>query len=213
MTKKHWSKIELLHQSVKNPNIHIKGTHSYYSNAWTDNFEESVVRYLYGDEYSLNHWEPRWKIDQLYIGDYVCIAAEAVIMLGGNNNHRVDWFSLYPFKNNYIESYESRGDTVIGDGVWIGMRAMIMPGIQIGEGAVIAANAIVTKDVEPYTIVAGNPAKIVKKRFDNETIKRLLALNIYEWSDEKINEMKAYLCSSDIDKLEAMANRYKTDIN
>ncbi|KTD20010.1 CatB-related O-acetyltransferase [Legionella israelensis] len=209
MVKKHWSKIEFLHQSVKNPNIHIKGTHSYYSNAWTGNFEESVVRYLYGDEYSLAHWEPRWEIDHLYIGDYVCIAAEAVIMLGGNNNHRVDWFILYPFDDRYAESYDSRGDTVISDGVWIGMRAMIMPGIKIGEGAIIAANAVVTKDVEPYTIVAGSPAKLVKSRFDHETIERLLALKIYDWPEEKINEMKDYLCSSDINKLEAMAHNYK----
>ena len=205
MDTKHWSKVELLHETVKNPNIHIKGTHSYYSNAWTGDFEASVVRYLYGDEYSLNHWQPRWEIDQLYIGDYVCIAAEVVIMLGGNNNHRVDWFTLYPFADKYVDSYESRGDTVIGDGAWIGMRAMIMPGITIGEGAVIAANAVVTKDVEPYTIVAGSPAKAVKKRFSDDTIQRLLALKIYDWPHEKIEQLKNHLCASDIDKLEAAA--------
>ena len=205
MTTKHWSKVELLHQTVKNPNIHIKGTHSYYSNAWTGNFEESVVRYLYGDEYSLANWEPRWEIDQLFIGDYVCIAAEVVIMLGGNNTHRLDWFSLYPFEDKYQESYESRGDTVIGDGVWIGMRAMIMPGIKIGEGAVIAANAVVTKDVEPYSIVAGSPAKCVKKRFVPEVVERIVRLKIYEWPEDKIIAMKDLLCSADIDKLESLA--------
>ena len=68
MNQKHWSKVEYLHQSVKNPNIIIKGTRSYYSDAWSGCFEESVVRYLYGDEYSLTHWQPQWELDKLYIG-------------------------------------------------------------------------------------------------------------------------------------------------
>lgn len=79
---KHWSRVEYLHENVKNPNIHIKGKHSYYSDAWTGSFEETVVRYLYGDEFSLKNWQPQWEIDQLFIGDYVCIAAEVIIMLG-----------------------------------------------------------------------------------------------------------------------------------
>lgn len=94
---KHWSRVEYLHESVRNPNIHIRGTHSYYSDAWSGSFEQSVVRYLYGDEYSLQAWDPLWPIDQLYIGDYVCIGAQAVILMGGNHTHRMDWFSLYPF--------------------------------------------------------------------------------------------------------------------
>ena len=87
---KHWSKVELLHETVRNPNIHVRGTNSYYSNAWTGSFEESVVRYLYGDDYSLKAWEPQWPIDQLRIGDYVAIGAEAVILMGGNHTHRTD---------------------------------------------------------------------------------------------------------------------------
>lgn len=93
---KHWSKVQYLHQVVQNANIHIKGTHSYYSDCWDNGFEQSVVRYLLGDEIS-KQWQPRWEVDQLYIGDYVCIAAEAVILMGGNHNHRTDWFCLYPF--------------------------------------------------------------------------------------------------------------------
>lgn len=76
----------------QNPNIVVKGTKSYYSDAWSGSFEESVVRYHYGDEYSLAHWQPAWPIDRLYIGDYVCIGAESIILMGGNNTHRNDWF-------------------------------------------------------------------------------------------------------------------------
>jgi chloramphenicol O-acetyltransferase type B len=199
---KHWSKIEYLHQSVKNPNIHIKGEHSYYSDAWGGCFEETVVRYLYGDEFSLNHWQPKWEIDKLYIGDYVAIAAEVVILMGGNHNHRTDWFSLYPFADSYVTSYQEKGDTIIQDGVWLGMRAMIMPGVIIGEGAVIAANSTVTKNIAPYAVVAGNPARVIKMRFDENVIARLLKLKIYEWDKETFNKMKPHLCNNDINALE-----------
>lgn len=200
---KHWSKVELLHQTHSNPNIHIKGTHSYYSDAWSGCFEHSVVRYLYGDAYSVQAWQPAWDIDQLYIGDYVCIGAEAIILMGGNHTHRTDWFSLYPFVENIERSYEGKGDTIIGDGAWIGMRAMIMPGIHIGEGAIIASGAIVTKDVAPYTVVAGNPANVVKKRFSDTTIERLLALQVYALPAETFERIKHLLCDADIDALES----------
>lgn len=101
MKNKHWSKTQLLHEVVKNPNIHLKGRHSYYSDCWDGGFEQSVVRYLQGDEQSRD-WQLAWDIDQLYIGDYVCIGAEAVILMGGNHTHRLDWFCLYPFLE-YIE--------------------------------------------------------------------------------------------------------------
>lgn len=211
--EKHWSRVELLHQTVKNPNIHIKGTHSYYSDAWTGSFEETVVRYLYGDEYSLNHWIPQWDIDQLYIGDYVCIAAEAIIMLGGNHNHRPDWFCLYPFPDNCVEAYKGKGDTIIQDGAWLGMRSMIMPGVTIGEGAIIAANTLVTKDVEPYSIVAGSPGRIIRKRFTDEVIRRVLKLKIYDWSEEHFNTLKKYLFSNDIDSLEKAHEQYCNKTN
>ncbi len=198
---KHWSKMEMLHETVTNKNISIKGTHSYYSDAYDDGFERSVVRYLHGDEIS-RQWEPRWEIDKLYIGDYVCIGAEAVILMGGNHTHRYDWFSLYPFMDKIEESYQSKGDTFLGDGCWIGMRAMIMPGVRIGEGAVVAANSVVTKDVPPYTIVGGSPAKSIRLRFPPETVARLLALNIYDWSEAKFTALKDMICDADIDALE-----------
>ena len=198
---KHWSKVEYLHQSVKNPNIIVKGTKSYYSNAYSENFENYVVRYLYGDTYSLSHFKPLWQYDKLYIGNYVCIGAEAVILMGGNNTHRMDWFSCYPFMEKIADAYIAKGETVIGDGVWIGMRAMIMPGIKIGEGAVIASGAVVTKDVAPYSVVGGNPAKVIKNRFSDKIIGELLQLHIYDRSEAEIDQLLPFLCDNDLDAL------------
>lgn len=205
---RHWSKVELLHETVANPNIHIKGQRSYYSNAWTGSFEDSVVRYLYGDPYSLSAWEPQWPIDQLHIGDCVCIGAEAVILLGGNHTHRTDWFSLYPFAEVILDAYQGKGDTVIKDGAWIGMRAMVMPGVTIGEGAVVASGAIVTKDVAPYAIVAGNPAVPIRKRFPDAVVEVLLALDVYGWPEEKFEALRPLLCANDIDALVKAVERY-----
>ncbi|MCC8179922.1 MAG: CatB-related O-acetyltransferase [Planctomycetes bacterium] len=205
MEEKHWSIVEYLHETVKNPNIHVKGSHSYYSPAWSGSFEQSVVRYHYGDEFSLAHWQPAWPIDQLHIGNYVCIGPEAVIIMGGNNTHRADWFSCYPHLDRINESYVGKGDTILGDGCWLGMRCMVMPGVRIGEGAIIAAGAVVTGDVEPYAIVGGNPAKIIKLRFEQSVVARLMALRIYDWPEEKFTQCKPLLCSGDIDALEKAA--------
>lgn len=207
MNKKHWSKYQLLHEVVKNPNIHIKGCHSYYSDCWDDGFENSVVRYLQGDEQSRD-WQLAWDVDQLYIGDYVCIGSEAVILMGGNHTHRMDWFCLYPFLEFIEEAYIGKGDTVIGDGAWIGMRAFIMPGVKIGEGAVIATNSVVVKDVEPYCIVGGNPAKPVKHRFAPEVITELLALKIYDWPEAKFTTLKRVICGSDFQALKQASLEY-----
>ncbi len=196
-----WSKVEYLHKTVKNKNIIIKGTKSYYSNAWSENFEDYVVRYLYGDEHSIKNWKPQWHIDRLYIGNYVCIGAETIILMGGNNTHRNDWFSNYPFMENILDSYRHKGDTVIQDGVWIGMRSMILPGITLGEGCVIAAGSIVTKNIPPYCIVGGNPSKIIKKRFDDDLIEQLLKLKIYDLTEEQIDKILPALCSNDISLL------------
>nr|ELR5133584.1 CatB-related O-acetyltransferase [Providencia rettgeri] len=212
MNKKHWSKYELLHEVVQNPNIHIKGKHSYYSDCWDNGFENSVVRYLQGDEQSRD-WQLAWDVDQLYIGDYVCIGSEAVILMGGNHTHRMDWFCLYPFLEYIEEAYIGKGDTVIGDGAWIGMRAFIMPGVKIGEGAVIASNSVVVKDVEPYSIVGGNPAKPVKHRFAPEVISELLALKIYDWSEAKFSALKRVICGSDFQALKQASIEYDRQLN
>ncbi|MBY6185958.1 CatB-related O-acetyltransferase [Marinobacter hydrocarbonoclasticus] len=208
MTQIHWTRTERLHQSVRNPNIHIKGEHSYYSNAWDRGFESDVVRYLHGDEHTRDR-PARWPVDQLYIGDYVCIGAEAVILMGGNHTHRTDWFALYPFMSTIDAAYQRRGDTHLGNGCWIGMRAMLMPGVVIGEGAVVAAGAIVTRDVPPYTIVAGNPARAVRQRFDTETVQQLLAMRLYDGPPARLNALQPHLCSDDIEALAQAVRKWE----
>lgn len=205
MSEKHWSKTELLHQTVTNPYIIVKGTHSYYSDCWDNGFERSVVRYLHGDAVS-QRWQPLGQVDRLLIGDYVCIAAEAVILMGGNHTHRTDWLSLYPFMESIQAAYQPKGDTRLGDGCWIGMRTMLMPGVTIGEGAVVAAGSIVTADVEPYAIVGGNPARPIRLRFTPETIARLLALHIYDLSAADFTRVQPLLADNDIAAVERAIN-------
>lgn len=191
---KHWCEFEFISKTVKNPNIHIKGNYSYYSAYWDSGFERCVVRYLHDKPAT-----PEKPIDQLYIGNFVCFGAECVIMMGGNQLHRTDWISSFPFDTR---SFVPAGDTIIGDGCWIGSRAMIMQGVTLGEGAVVATGAVVTKDVPPYTIVGGVPAKIIKTRFSPEQIDRLLKLNIYALDEKKLLSLRHLFQSNDIDALE-----------
>ena len=112
MADKHWSITERLHLTVTNPNVNIRGSHSYYSDCWDRGFERCVVRYLHGDAVS-EGWEPLGHVDKLFIGNFVCIAPEVVILMGGNSTHRMDWISLYPFVSCVNEAYQHRGDTFI----------------------------------------------------------------------------------------------------
>lgn len=97
-----------------------------------------------------------------------------------------------------LDAYQKAGDTIIGSDVWIGSEAMIMPGIKIGHGAVIGSRALITKDVNPYEIIGGNPAKPIRKRFSDEEISMLLEMEWWTWPDEKIEEAMLLLCSCDI---------------
>lgn len=142
---------------------------------------------------------------KLTIGKFCSIAWGTTIILGGE--HRVDWCTTYPFNEvieefSYIKGHpKSKGDIVIGNDVWIASQCKILSGVNIGDGSVIAANAVVTKDVEPYTIVGGNPAKVIRKRFDSQTIKRLEEIQWWNWKYEHIYDAIPILQSNRIDEL------------
>ncbi len=200
-----WTDTNYLIDLVTNPNIEV-GNFSYYSGYYQNhNFEDGCVRYLWGDKKTRNIHDPKekfgWEMDRLIIGNYVCIASGAIILMGGNHNHRSDWITVYPFTDHIKESYLPKGNTYIKSDAWIGMNATLMPGVTIGEGAIVASGAIVTKDVSPYTIVAGNPARVVKQRFSDEEISMLLELRWFDWSKEQVNAAESLLMSSSIDEL------------
>jgi acetyltransferase-like isoleucine patch superfamily enzyme len=146
---------------------------------------------------------------KLIIGKFCSIAEGVVVFLGAN--HRVDWFTTYPFghidKNKFPKVSKThghpatKGNVTIGNDVWIATNAVIMSGIKIGDGAIIGAYSIVTKDVPPYTIVAGNPAKQIRKRFSDEVVAKLLELKWWDMNESRINEISDILCSNDIEKL------------
>ena len=99
------------------------------------------------------------------------------------------------------DSLPNKGDTVIGNDVWIGLGAMFMPGVQVGDGAIIAAGALVTRDVAPYAVVGGNPAKLLRSRFDEATIRELLRLRWWDWPIERITEKVKAICGGDLAEL------------
>lgn len=201
----HWSEIKYLKDIVTNPMITV-GEYSYYSGYYDHHdFEDGCVRYLWGDEKSRRLFNPiedhGWHIDKLIIGNYVCIASGVVILMGGNHNHHPEWITVYPFVDQIETSYAPKGDTIIESDVWIGMNAMIMPGVTIGEGAIVAAGSVVAKDVPPYTIVGGNPAKEIKKRFTDGEIEKLKEMRWFDWEREKVERAGQILSSSSVNQL------------
>ncbi|WP_312148068.1 CatB-related O-acetyltransferase [Paenibacillus odorifer] len=201
----HWSEIKYLKDIVTNPMIEV-GEYSYYSGYYDNlDFEDGCVRYLWGDEQSRKLFNPSedygWHLDKLSIGNYVCIASGVIILMGGNHNHHPEWITVYPFVDQIANSYESKGDTIIASDAWIGMNAMIMPGVKIGEGAIVAAGSVVVKDVPPYTIVGGNPAKVIKQRFTDQEIEKLKEMRWFDWKREKIEQATSIFSSSSIDQL------------
>ncbi|MGF9758190.1 type B chloramphenicol O-acetyltransferase [Microvirga sp. 0TCS3.31] len=185
-----------LSEQVTNPHI-VVGRYSYYSGYYHGHSFDDCARYLLPDE-------P--EADKLIIGSFCSIATGATFMMHGNQGHRRDWISTFPFfymnKDGAFgkpqDPFLPAGDTVVGSDVWIGTEAMIMPGVQIGHGAVVASRAVVTRNVEPYTIVAGNPARPIRKRFSDEEIAMLLEMAWWDWPIERIREAIPFMCGSDI---------------
>lgn len=141
------------------------------------------------------------------IGNFCSISDNLNIYLGGN--HRTDWVTTYPFghiNQHIFNNFDGRGhpstkgDIIIGNDVWIGSNVTIMSGVIIGDGSIIANNSHVVKNIEPYSVVGGNPAKLIKYRFTPEQIEKLLEIKWWFWDDEKINNFTPLLCNSNIDE-------------
>lgn len=178
-----YNRLCFLKNVISNPNIEV-GDYTYY-----DDFED-VANFEKNVKYHFDFIG-----DKLIIGKF-CMIASGVTFIMNGANHLTDSISTYPFAifggdwKDAMEgkNYPSKGDTIIGNDVWIGCNVTIMAGVSIGDGAIIATNATVVKDVSPYTIVGGNPAKEIKKRFSQEKIQQLLDL---KWWDKDIDWITA----------------------
>ena len=188
---------------IKNPNI-LVGDFTMYNDFVYDprQFEKNNVLY----HYPINH-------DKLIIGKFCSIACGAKFLFT-SANHTQASLSTYPFPIFFEEwgldvqditsAWDNKGDIVIGNDVWIGYEAVIMAGVHIGDGAIIAARAVVTKDVPPYTIVGGTPAKEIRKRFDAEVIQQLLMLKWWDWSTDEIRQCLPYIAEGKLNELLAI---------
>jgi virginiamycin A acetyltransferase len=192
-----YDRLCFLKNIITNPNIKI-GDFTYY-----DDFED-VHNFEKNIKY---HFD--FTGDKLIIGKFCMLASGVTFMMNGAN-HLTDAISTYPFaifqngwgKAMEEKSYPTRGDTIIGNDVWIGYNATIMAGVKIGDGAIIAANSTVVKEVKPYTIVGGNPANEIKKRFSPDHIEKLLKIKWWNWDLEKITKNLKILTSNNIDALD-----------
>ncbi len=184
-----------LDKQVTNSNI-IVGRYSYYSGYYHGHSFDDCARFLLPDEGA----------DKLIIGSFCSIGSGAAFIMAGNQGHRHDWISTFPFFfmsevdmfAGAANGYSPSGDTVIGNDVWIGSEAIIMPGVKIGHGAIIGTRALVTRDVEPYTIVGGNPARTIRSRFDEAAVTMLLEMQWWGWSDDQLKGAMAILTNGDI---------------
>ena len=178
--------------TINNPNI-IVGDFTYIADS---EFESHVTNFY------------PWSRDKLITGKFCQIAAGVEFMMN-DANHQMNAVSTFPFYT--LEGWDMdapaasempfKGDTVIGNDVWIGQNAVLLPGVTIGDGAIIGANSVVGSDVAPYTIVAGNPAKVIRKRFDDELIDLLLQFKWWDKSIDEIDTLIPLLTSSDLEKV------------
>ena len=188
--------------TIKNPNI-IVGDFTYIADS---EFESHVT----------HHYD--FIGDKLIIGKFCQIAAGVEFVMNGAN-HQMNAVSTFPFYT--LEGWKMnppaasdmpfKGDTIIGNDVWIGQNATILPGVHIGDGAIIGANSVVGSNVEPYSIVVGNPAKVTRYRFDKDLTELLLKFKWWDKPVEEINELIPILTSSDLDKVKAEIRRLMKD--
>ena len=192
-----------LNAVIKDPQIEV-GDYTIYNDFVADPllFEKNNVLYHY----------PIHR-EKLIIGKFCSIACGTKFLFNCAN-HTLKSLSTYTFplfyeeweleKSNITTAWDNKGDIVIGNDVWIGYEAVIMAGVHIGDGAIIAARAVVTKDVPPYTIVGGTPAKEIRIRFDTEVIQQLLKLKWWDWSTNKIRQCLPHIAEGKLDELLAM---------
>ena len=188
---------------VTNPNI-VVGDYTYYDDPEdTGNFERNVLYHF------------PFIGDKLIIGKF-CALARGVKFIMNGANHKMSGISTYPFQifgNGWEKVTPAdgelpyKGDTVIGNDVWIGYDVLIMPGVKIGDGAIISSRATVVADVAPYTVVGGNPAKVIRERFPAETAAALQAIAWWDWPIEHITEHLALIAGADVTALERVRPR------
>ena len=194
---KGFPQICFIQNTVSNPNV-IIGDYTYYDDPEdSEDFERNILYHF------------PFIGDRLIIGKF-CALARGIKFIMNGANHKLDGISTYPFQifGNGWEKVAPqsgelpyKGDTVIGNDVWIGYEAVTMPGVQVGDGAIIAAKSVVVGDVAPYTIVGGNPAKCIRQRFDNDAIQSLLKIAWWNWDIEKITRNLEKIVAADIDGL------------
>ena len=184
-------KVTYIKPTIKNKNI-IVGDFSYFADV---DFEKHVTHH-----YSFLG-------DKLIIGKF-CQIGKGVEFIMNGANHQLNAVSTFPFyifegweQKPNIKDLTNKGDTVVGNDVWIGQNVTILPGVHIGDGAIIGANSVVAKDIPPYSVAVGNPAVVKKKRFDDELIELLLKFKWWDKSIEEINKLIPILYSSDIEKV------------
>jgi chloramphenicol O-acetyltransferase type B len=185
----------------------VAGDYSYYSGYYHGTPFEDCVMYL--DEG--DNTREGSSTDRLIIGKFCSIASGVKFMMGGNQGHNYEWIASYPldcfdedfdgYTHNQPRAHKLKGDTLIGNDVWIGAEAMIMPGIHIGDGAVIAARAVVTKNVDPYEVWGGCPAKKIKFRFNGEEVTKLLKIRWWDWQEAVLKKNLDLLRSRNVDVL------------
>jgi len=190
-------KICFIKNTVYNPNI-IIGDYTYYDDPEdSENFERNVLYHF------------PFVGDRLIIGKFCALARGLKFIMNGAN-HAMNGFSTYPFSifgNGWErvdpspEELPYKGDTIVGHDVWIGYEAVIMPGVKIGDGAIVAAKSVVVGDVPPYSIVGGNPAKLIRQRFNDQVIAALLDIAWWHWDIEKITRNLEKIVGADIEAL------------